>query len=238
MACTEQTEYTPTDEVSAGAQVYFPTTVVKNIYLSATSTSFEVEIMRVNTKGALTVGLTTTADASIFTIPSSVSFADGEDAATITINCNSSKLLPICEDIDITLADKNQVEYYKGIGPTYTFSTYLWTSLGEGSFDCSFFEETWPLEVQTINGTNMYRLVDCYGYTGYDINFTYDKETGKVEFKKQQTGYLHPTYGMVSIELASLTSYTVEDNEITFTFKYTIPDGRSFGEYDEILTLP
>lgn len=127
-ACTEEVEYEPAAKVE-GAQVYFANTNATNINADIETTQIDVVVMRGNTEGAITVPIKAivsvpatededTAEdsvdpASLFTIPSNISFGDGKDTAKLTIAIDRENL----EDgqtytIALTLNDASVVTPY------------------------------------------------------------------------------------------------------------------------------
>lgn len=92
-ACTSDYEY-DTPEALKGAQVYFSNTLPSKIEVNKESGNFDVTLSRQNTKGELTVPLMFTADeGNIYTVPSTVTFADGEATANIHITFNPDDLV-------------------------------------------------------------------------------------------------------------------------------------------------
>ena len=91
-ACTSDYEY-DTPEALKGAQVYFSNTLPSKIEVNKESGNFDVTLSRQNTEGELTVPLMFTADeGNIYTVPSTVTFADGEATANIHITFNPDEL--------------------------------------------------------------------------------------------------------------------------------------------------
>ena len=92
-ACTSDYEY-DTPEALKGAQVYFSNTLPSKIEVNKESGNFDVTLSRQNTEGELTVPLMFTADeGNIYTVPSTVTFADGEATANIHITFNPDDLV-------------------------------------------------------------------------------------------------------------------------------------------------
>jgi hypothetical protein len=54
---------------------------------------------------------------------------------------------------------------------------------------------------------------------------------------KQETGYVHSSYGMISVEGAA-NDIKRDGNAIYLPMKYTIPTGQSFGSNYDVLELP
>lgn len=93
-SCTDTVDYTPAGGVE-GAGVYFPTSVRTSYELegeegeTALSGSITLAVMRTDSVGALDAALTTTfseGGESVFTVPSTVSFADGKNTSSLTID--------------------------------------------------------------------------------------------------------------------------------------------------------
>lgn len=92
-ACTSDYEY-DTPEALKGAQVYFSNTLPSKIEVNKESGNFDVTLSRQNTEGELTVPLMFKADeGNIYTVPSTVTFADGEATANIHITFNPDELV-------------------------------------------------------------------------------------------------------------------------------------------------
>lgn len=164
-ACGDDVEYSPADK-PGNEQVYFPTTMPKQVNLKRDATSFEVELTRVNTQEALTVNLETEDKSGLFTVPASVGFEVGKDMAIITIGYDPEKLeydkyLPV----SIKVADASLTTPY-GIS-SYSFEAGIpspFVSLGKATFSDAFlFENTYQVELQQNElDPSIYRLVDPY----------------------------------------------------------------------------
>ena len=74
------------------AQVYFSSDMATEFNIDEGQNSVDVEVRRVKTEGALTVNIESSDEAGLFTIPSSVSFADGENVAKLTISFDFASL--------------------------------------------------------------------------------------------------------------------------------------------------
>ena len=74
------------------AQVYFSSDMTTEFNIDEGQNSVDVEVRRVKTAGALTVNIETSDEAGLFTVPSSVSFADGEDVAKLTSSFDFNSL--------------------------------------------------------------------------------------------------------------------------------------------------
>lgn len=86
-ACSDDTDWNP-GAPADGQGVFFPSTQANNVLLTETAGSFEVTVYRSTSQGAATVQLTSTPGenaSGIFSVPSEVSFADGEATAKFSV---------------------------------------------------------------------------------------------------------------------------------------------------------
>lgn len=164
-ACGDDAEYTPAEALS-NAQVYFPSTNSATINVSKTQTSFDVTIMRIKTDEAQTVNIVGTGGEGLFTIPSTVSFAQGESNALITIGYDPEKIeYDTYSTITLKVSDETITTPY-GMSE-YSFQVGIpapWTSLGECTFYDNFlFVNSYKAELQQNDlNPNLFRLVDPY----------------------------------------------------------------------------
>ena len=207
-SCSDSPDYeeapVPTNE-----QVYFPNTNPQELRLSGSEKSFDVTLKRANTKGALSVALDAEGD-SLLNVPGSVSFADGQEEAKLTVGYDLATLgYDNPQDLTISLKDANQ-------GTPYGISSYKvnliipspWTSLGQATvtddlITCFFGVDnvSFKVEIQENDlAPGYYRLVNpyttCYPYNGdddYDASQTYylyihAEDPDKVWFERQALG--------------------------------------------------
>lgn len=164
-ACGDDVEYSPADK-PVNTQVYFPTTNGATVDLSKDKTSFDVTLMRAKTDEAITVPITATGDGSFFTIPTSVSFAQGVDKAVLSISYNPESLeYDAYSEIKLTIGDESATTPY-GMAQ-YVFKAGIpapWTSLGKATFSDAFlFANKYSVELQRNDlNPSLYRLVDPY----------------------------------------------------------------------------
>lgn len=175
-SCTDEYEYTAA--TVEGQQVYFSNTLASTQNLSDAESSFNVSLNRIMTDGELTVNLTLDDASGIYSIPSSVSFADGEDEVSIPVSYDPTKLeYDVFNDVTIAIAD---VDYTTPYGnSSYSFSAGMpspYVLLGTGRFEdnnvASGYSE---VEIyQNKNNPNEIRIMHPYdeiaeylGSTGY-----------------------------------------------------------------------
>jgi hypothetical protein len=245
-ACVEQEVVYPNqgDSLNAAFSVASKAVIVK----SSDGGVLTVDIVRgnlIDTDADVGISLTTGADvpasANFRLASNTVHFAKGEKQKTIPINYDFNGL-DLFETYPVTLSftDPKQGPLY-GANATSTLQVkreviLVYEDYGIGEFDSEFFDEVWDVEVEKAQGAPYFILKDCY-FTGYPIEFVLTKDLKKVdEFKpKQPIGYVHPSYGMVSV---SLVDYYISGKTVHFLLSFTIPDGRTFGNFEEIVTLP
>lgn len=189
-ACDDEIKYTPAGAVE-GAQVYFPTSVSSTINLSSTENSYQIPVMRVVTDAAMSVAVTATGGEGLYTVPSTVEFAQGEANAYLTLTYDPD-VVGFDSFTDMTITLGSDTTPY-GIS-TYEFSIGIpapWVSLGNAKFSDTFlFDNTYDVELQQNElEPNRYRLVDPYSAglkaEGYE---TQGDQSAYVEFTLLQPG--------------------------------------------------
>lgn len=177
-ACTSDYEY-DTPEALKGAQVYFSNTLPSKIEVNKESGNFDVTLSRQNTEGELTVPLMFTADeGNIYTVPSTVTFADGEATANIHITFNPDELVysnyvggTISFDADNFSTPFGATSYQFKAGA----SAYEDVEGGKGKFRDGLISALYGIEVleydvqiqQDAHTPGIYRVVAPYGQQGW-----------------------------------------------------------------------
>lgn len=177
-ACTSDYEY-DTPEALKGAQVYFSNTLPSKIEVNKESGNFDVTLSRQNTEGELTVPLMFTADeGNIYTVPSTVTFADGEATANIHVTFNPDELVygnyvggTISFDADNFSTPYGATSYKFTAGA----SAYVDVAGGKGKFRDGLISSAYGIEVleydvqiqQDAHTPGIYRVVAPYGQKGW-----------------------------------------------------------------------
>lgn len=177
-ACTSDYEY-DTPEALKGAQVYFSNTLPSKIEVNKESGNFDVTLSRQNTEGELTVPLMFTADeGNIYTVPSTVTFADGEATANIHVTFNPDELVygnyvggTISFDADNFSTPYGATSYKFEAGA----SAYVDVAGGKGKFRDGLISSAYGIEVleydvqiqQDAHTPGIYRVVAPYGQKGW-----------------------------------------------------------------------
>lgn len=177
-ACTSDYEY-DTPEALKGAQVYFSNTLPSKIEVNKESGNFDVTLSRQNTEGELTVPLMFTADeGNIYTVPSTVTFADGEATANIHITFNPDELVygnyvggTISFDADNFSTPFGATSYKFTAGA----SAYVDVAGGKGNFRDGIISSLYGIEMldwdvqiqQDAHNPGIYRVVAPYAQKGW-----------------------------------------------------------------------
>lgn len=168
-SCTEEYEYSAAKV--EGEQVYFSNALPSQQELSNKVSSFTVHLNRIVTDDELTVNISMTDESSLFTAPSSVTFAQGDSTVDITINYDPTKLeYDQFHTVTLTIADADYTTPY-GLS-SYTFSAGMsspYVSLGKGKFRDEYFAEGYledeysEVEImQNQNDPNVFRVMHPY----------------------------------------------------------------------------
>lgn len=232
-SCGDDVEYTPA-EIPNSIEVYFPDSNSSTIDLLSEATSFEVAIARIKTDEAVTVPLTATGGDGIYTIPTSVAFAQGESQSKIVITYDPTVLeYDNYTDITLTIGDDTYTSFY-GLSE-YSFSVGIpapWESLGMATYIDDFVstfwgisQESYEVEIQENALTpGLFRLINPYSPEVYPFGLngtgTYDysqdhhleidaRDPEGVYIRQQDTG-LDWNYG--NFIVWSMASYEMERN--------------------------
>lgn len=206
-----------------------------------------VPVYRSNTKGAKDVELKFTpgtAANGVFSLQSNtVSFEDGKSVAYAQLSYNNINSLSPTTVYTMDLSIKDSAL----LSPSMLAKTSVkalrkltYQNIGEGNFTSTFFEDSWKQIVYKAEEGNIYKLTDCY-MSNYSIIFSVNADN-TVSFEKQETGYKHSTYGMVSFDPkqsnGTITTGSVANGKtITLRGRFTVTAG-SFGTYAETIVLP
>ncbi len=230
-SCKDTYDYDGRGEQDPGAFLSVDATTLK--YSAEDAQILKLTLMRTTVGTAEDIKLT--CDNAHFQVPSSVNFS--ADESKKTINIPFAILGGTTEEVTISVADESATVYgIKTVKFTIT-RDFVWEYLGEGVYSCWLFGEAWPQPVYRGEGTQLYKLKDCIA-KGYDITFelTEDGQHLLKPIAKQETGYVHSSYGMVSVEGAA-SDIQREGNVIYLPMKYTVSAG-SFGAKYDTLELP
>lgn len=184
-SCTKDDYSYDTPAALEGAQVYFSNTLPSQYEISTTANSFNIPLNRQNTSGSVTVPLTYTPDdGSIFSVPSEVTFADGDSVANIAVSYDPSKI--VYGDYKGGTIEFDSAQYSTPFGSTsYTFtagaSSYVdmpGTGLYRDNLIAGLYSidnEEWAVKIQENSlDPGMYKVIAPYAQKGWNYYNYYD----------------------------------------------------------------
>ena len=187
-SCTSDYDYTGAPKVAN--EVYFSNTQESTIQLSKSNSSFDITLHRVSKDGELTVPLTYTAgEGSIFTVPSSVTFADGETEAPIKVTYNPDDVKYGTYTGGTITVNGEGIDTTYGIGSfTFTAGATEWADINTNKSMGSYREDVLTTffnvgnsvdEVkiqQSVVEPGKYRIVNPYESWKNEEGVTYDAD--------------------------------------------------------------
>lgn len=204
--------------------------------LSKDSTSFEITIDREKADQSQTVSLAVESayDDNVFQVPKTVSFAAGESSKTIKVPVQMELMkkyhIAIIIDKDQTNPYATQTVYPR-IDINILKEDYV--AFSEGNFTSAMFKSTWSQTMQYSPSLKAYRLKDLIE-VGYDYVFSVAEDGTITQMPETaiQTGYMHATYGMMSVQAQEGSKLDKTTDTYLFLLKYTVSAG-SFGVKSE-----
>lgn len=155
VSCTEE-EFQP-GPVEDGAQVYFPDTVPTQYDLEDNVSSVTIPVKRMSTEGELTVSVLAdlsqieTSAQSLFTVPESVTFSDGQADGSVVISFTRDALADGTDyPINLLLNDADNTTSYGHSQLTITITPWPWELIGTGKYRDDFMCNLWqgdPIEI-------------------------------------------------------------------------------------------
>lgn len=175
-SCSDDDDY-----VSGGASagVYFPTDDALDVTLERTKSSFDVIVSRMGETKAAVYELTGSADEEVFTLPASVSFAEGETSTTVAIAYNQSEMaLDHAYEVKLAFAPGTQIcNYgYESLDMNVTLPA-PWKTIGTGTYT-----DLWLLALTTWHNENP------------DVALSWEVELQQHEVETNRYRWVHP-YG-------------------------------------------
>ena len=256
-ACSDDDgKYTPAEKLS-NAQVFFSNELPSTQDIAIDGTSFVVPINRVNTDGELTVQLNVEQDeASLFNIPTSVTFADGESVAYITITYDPAKQeYDALHPITISIAEESYTTPYGDTSYTFQAGPLApWEDMGNAIYREDMIS-TWygvdnleyevPIQKNSLV-EGLYRLVNPYGAT-YPYNDPGDWDTSKdyymvvhaedPEFVWVEESNTGTNWGKGNFNFISYVAYFIKNGNPLEAVKAARPD--LFGKLENgVITMP
>lgn len=168
-SCTEEFEYT--GATIEGEQVYFSNALSSTVNLDPNASEVKIPVNRIQRTGELTVNFNvTTSENCAVSVPSSVTFADGDSVAYLTVTYDPQTIqMGHFDDVTVAIADANYTTPYGSSSYTFSIGLSEWTSIGTGLYRDAIYTSgaeqlTYDVEIQeNILKPGYYRIVTPYG---------------------------------------------------------------------------
>lgn len=238
-ACTEEVDYMPAEQVDANLPAASFTTYGGDFWELAPSDEkrFTLTVMREDPSGSTTVPLIVEQnDGNVFQVPENVTFADGQNEATIEITCPDLEIGVVynyCIRLDVDPYRDDLIALTNG-----SVQMIQWDLLGIGSLTCSAIYADIveaPCNIYKASHADWYKAEDPLEQ-GMSIVFKVAEDNSVVV--EDQPIITHPSYGPVYVNNDTGGGvYDPATNTIQAALYYYCSAGY-FGTYIETLTLP
>jgi hypothetical protein len=161
-----------------------------------------------------------------------VTFAEGVGAANIKV---VPKVAPALIDPTKTYVFKLSLTG-SNVSPLYNKTTYKasfqYTPIGTGSFSSEAFEADWAVDLEklVVGDLTLYKAIDLYE-VGYNVTI---KVQGGAVTVPPQPAWISSKYGDVYITGTG----TINGKKLTMVIEHYVPNLGSYGDFNEVLTLP
>ncbi len=246
-SCSEDDTYEagkPAGKYNVTFAEYSPVT------LASDATSFEVTLQRADASEALTVPLTVLSASEGVVVPSSASFAAGEETTTIDVtlpsemeyNTDYSVSIQIPEEYTNPYAEQATCPIYKN---TFLKEDYAVEATGTYT-DNFWYEESWSVSLEYSPSQDLYRVKDMFDDGCDPFFFKWNKETNVVTVtdatgttqKYISTPFDYSGYPIVAYCNQAKFSYDPSSKTFEFPFYWYVPAlSGGFGIYACYLAL-
>lgn len=241
-SCTEDTKMTTYP--GRGDEAFFASSGYSYVVSADLEDSYSIEVLRATTVGNSSVPVEIVVEdkevADAFTSSKTVEFADGEYRSEIKVSFERSKLTIGKENIVKVIVNSETDLPYATECMLSVTRDYTWKDYGTGKYSSGILAQTfgpisWKQKIEVAEeDSKVYRVPDLYhnagtqySESGNHLLFTWDgsstigftvpsDEDGCVTVP---SGFIHPSYGMVSLYIDPSPEYSGYDSESkTFTF--------------------
>lgn len=265
-SCTEEFEYT--GATIEGEQVYFSNALSSTVDLDPNASEVKIPVNRIQRTGELTVNFNvTTSENCAVNVPSSVTFADGDSVAYLTITYDPQTIqMGHFDDVTVAIADADYTTPYGSSSYAFSIGLSEWTTIGTGLYRDviypSFYgaeQLTYNVEIQeNVIKPGYYRIVTPYGpgtsfynaYVATGMMAWANKENTSLVINATDPNYVYVTGdfypgtddGMASqgygvMHLLSIVDEAIKEGNSLAELKANEPD--LFGSMkDGMITLP
>lgn len=242
-ACSSNDFEPGTPATEGGERVYFSDPSLINAEVGLTDNTYEIELSREDGTNAITVPVKSTCVGfeNLISIPESVTFAEGEKTATLTISISDEMQTfteyPITLAIDEAYTDPYADTEENGEYPRLAFNLIKndYKDYAYGTYTSSLWEDSWEVTMQYSEVMDQYRLQD-YASIGKSIVFTWNQETGDIKLVDEYIGTGEDWgYGSIVFRIKD-DPITFDGDTNTFTFPFDLyepSDDYSYGSCPE-----
>lgn len=201
---------------------------------------FDVELVRAKYSEAATVSIDAymkdskgnkLAIPAEYTIPSSASFAAGENKTTFHVSVGNIKS-GVTFKLYFDLGTDNANVDAKTVKTVSVYRDYTFSKIGTGSINSEAFGDSWAVEWEKADDITWYRAIAPYE-EGYDVVFKVGTDGKTVTVAKQAVMSDLSGYGTTYVAGAG----ELVDGVITVKLELTVSAG-SFGQFKEVFYLP
>ena len=215
-----------------------------DVVLSISDSTILIDIARHATEAA-TYNLDVTFEEGTngaIVVPTSVNFEEGQLETTIAVSVGAIELMKNYT-VKIAIDEAWVNPYAVGDNTVIAFDIMRedFAPYVEGTYVDYFLygaEQPYDQVLEYSPSTEVYRIQDCWGIGAAPLTFTWDGgENIALGVSALQTGYNHPSYGMVTANYLGAEVMT-QDNivQLVFYIKWTVSAG-SFGEYPNLFVF-
>lgn len=264
-SCTEEFEYT--GATIEGEQVYFSNALSSTVDLDPNASEVKIPVNRIQRTGELTVNFNvTTSENCAVNVPSSVTFADGDSVAYLTITYDPQTIqMGHFDDVTVAIADADYTTPYGSSSYAFSIGLSEWTTIGTGLYRDviypSFYgaeQLTYNVEIQeNVIKPGYYRIVTPYGpgtsfynaYVATGMMAWANKENTSLVINATDPNYVYVTgdfypgtddvasQGYGVMHLLSIVDEAIKEGNSLAELKANEPD--LFGSMkDGMITLP
>lgn len=242
-SCSDDYEYTAPEATHEGSAVAFVEGSSQSVVLGIDEANPTVSVAIVREDGTNAEDIpveVTSLNPDLFTVPATAHFDAGQTETTIDVAVDAAKMEAFTNyTAKLHLVSNVYAADNSGLFElTVTKEDYV--QVGTGTYTSQFFGASWESPLKYSATLDQYRITDWIS-EGYPLEFTWNRETGECTMASKQTsGYVHPSYGMITAYAIAITAdgqtVVFEDNTFYFGFNWRVSAG-SFGSTMETFTI-
>lgn len=225
-ACTENEDDYTTAQPCAKTNAYrFSASSSSNVILALSDSVYQVVVERDDVAAEVTLPLIVKGDMDIFSAPTSVTFAEGENEAVLEITIASGmeafKNYYLEVRIDESYVNPYTVDNFSVLPITFMKNDYA--PYASGLYTSWLFGK-WETELEYSPYLDLYRFKDCW--VKGDVTFRCNRETMEFEMTASTfaTGYdYQPGAPVVANVIAEDNYFDAETNTFYFAYQMYVP---------------